>query len=258
MFGVFSAALYLLSNTHSFFNLTNTSTKSLFNFLSGYDLYWFLVTPLVLFLLLNMSWTGPNLLAWFGHITFTAMQYKITYLSTTLFLLVWTTYVTSFYFASKDVFDYTSVTYSLFIWTTLLFSANNIFTAIFFIEILSTLIMLLVITSTFSTTLNYNTLDLTNHHFFNNTLPVTFLQSLLFFFWMSLLGSLSLFFFTILFFTKFLTFDWTLCELVFRYFTVGGSWRDVLFALTTWFTFIFCIFLKCGLPPFFFLKAGVF
>lgn len=256
--GVFIAIIYLLSNIKNFFNLTTASTNSNFTYLSGYDLYWFLMTPVLLVVLINLSWSGPSLLPWFGHLTFAPFQYKITYLTAFFFFLLWTTYVTSFHFASKEVYDYTIVTYSLFMWTTLLFYTNNLFTTLFFIELLSTLIMLLVISSTFSTTSYYNNQDLSQNNFFTHTTPYSFLHGIIFFFWISLIGSLSLFLFLILFFTKFLTFDWFLCELVFHFILFEGEVREVMFVLVVWFLLLFCIFLKCGLPPFFFWKPVFF
>jgi hypothetical protein len=84
---------------------------------------------------------------------------------------------------------------------------NDIFNLYVFIEILSTLITLLLITSTFSTTYFYNNLNLNLHNYFNNTTPFFFVQMLMYFFWISLISSLNLFFFLILFYIKFLTFD---------------------------------------------------
>lgn len=254
VFGLTVVVLYLLSNIKTFFSLTTTQSSDTFTYLSGYDLYWFLVTPVMAFLLINTSWSGPSVLVWFGHLIFTSFQYKMTYLTIFLFLLLWSTYVTSFSFASKEVYDFVSVTYSLFVWLTFLFTVNNLFTTLFFIELLSTLIMLLIITSTFSTTFNYTTIDLAKYNYFGNNTPFTYLHSIIFFFWISLLGSLSLFFFSILFFTQFITFDWFLCEFVLHYVLVDGNFSELLRTLVTWATFLFCIFLKCGLPPFFFWK----
>ena len=258
IFGVFIGIVYIVSNVKTFFNFTSTRTNSNFFSLSGNDLCWFLLTPLVLFLVLNLSWSGPSILPWFGHLTFSSFQHRITYLILFLFTCLWVSYVTSLQFSSKEVYDYTTVTYSLFIWTILLFYTNNLFTTMFFIELLSTLIMLLVITSTFSTTHYYNVRNLTHHGFFNTTTPYSFLHTVIFFFWISLIGSLSLFLFLMLFFTKFLTFDWFLCESVFHFILFEGEVRDVLFTLVIWVLILFCIFLKCGLPPFFFWKPVFF
>jgi len=258
MFGIFITLLYLVSNIKNFFNFTKLNTNSSFTYLSGLDLYWFLITPLALIFLLNLTWVGPSLSTWFGHILFTSVQYKFTYFITFFFTLTWSTYVSSFYYSSKEVYDFTSVTFSLFIWLVFIFYSNNIFTMIFFIEVLSTLIMLLVVTSTFSTSHFYNNLNLSSHGFFQLTTPYTYLNSIIFFFWISLIGSLNLFFFLILFFIKFLTFDWFLCEYVFNYLiNTGLSW-DIFFMTVAWFNLVFCIFLKCGLPPFFFWKPTFF
>ena len=258
VFGVFITLTYLISNVKTFFNYTRTAASSQFTYLTGFDLYWFLLTPITILFLLNFSWVSPSISGWFGHVMFTSMQYKMTYLLTTFFLMVWTLMCSSLHFSSKDVYDFMAVTYSMFVWLVFLFYSNNLFTLIFFIEVLSTLIMLLIVTSTFSNAYFYNNLNLTSHNFFTITTPLAYLNSIIFFFWVSLIGSLNLFFFLILFFIKFLSFDWFVIELVFSYVTSTGLSYDILFNVAVWFNIVFCIFLKCGLPPFFFWKPTFF
>ena len=140
----------------------------------------------------------------------------------------------------------------------LLFFSNNIFTVIFFIEVLSTLITLLLITSVFSSTYFYNNLNLSKHAYFAQSTPFALLQTLMFFFWISLISSLNLFVFLVLFYLHFLTFDWFLLEAVFAYLLAVSDLQMLASASLTWFTFLFCIFLKCGLVPFYFWKPTFF
>jgi len=191
---------------------------------------------------------------WFGHLLFSSFQLKVTYLISFIFVLIWVAYASSFYYSSQEIFDYTIVTYSFFLWTVFLFYSNNIFTVIFFIEILSTLITLLLITSVFSSTYFYNNLSLTNHSYFNQSTPFSFLQTLMFFFWISLISSLNLFLFLTLFYLQFLTFDWYILESIFYYVIASSDLKSIFFSSLTWFSFLFCIFLKCGLVPFYFWK----
>lgn len=193
-------------------------------------------------------------MVWFGHLIFSSFQLKITYLVTFTFTLIWIAYASSFYYSSQEVFDYTIVTYSFFMWTVFLFYSNNIFTVIFFIEILSTLITLLLITSVFSSTYFYNNLSLTNHSYFNQSTPFSFLQTLMFFFWISLVSSLNLFLFLTVFYLKFLTFDWFTLEAIFYYVVSISNLKSIFLTSLVWFSFLFCIFLKCGLVPFYFWK----
>jgi hypothetical protein len=115
LFGVFITVLYLLSNLKTYIHLSTHSTRSNFYYLAGYDLYWLFLTPTILFFLINLTWVSPTILPWFGHLTFSAFQYKVSYLTLFLFLLTVTTYVTTFKFTSKEVYDYTIVLYSLFV-----------------------------------------------------------------------------------------------------------------------------------------------
>lgn len=179
---VFTAIFYLIPNIKDFTNYNAFSNSTLFSSISGLHLLSLLVTPLLLILLVNFSWTSPTLTVWFGHLIFTSFQLKMTYLVTLTFLFIWVTYSTTLYYSSQEVYDYTIVTYSFLFWTIFLFYSNNIFTVIFFVEILSTIITLLLITSVFSSTYFYNNLSLTNHSYFNQSTPFSFLQTLMFFF----------------------------------------------------------------------------
>lgn len=251
---IFSIIIYLVANIKDFVSYSNFANNNLFNYLTGLDLLYFFKTPLLILLLVNFSWISPSILIWFSHIIFTSFQFKITYLILGFFILVWLFYSISFYYSSQEIFDYTIVTYSFFIWIIFLFYSNNIFTVIFFIEILSTIITLLLITSTFSTTYFYNNLSLTSHNYFNQSTPFSFLQTLMFFFWISLISSLNLFVFLSLFYLKFLTFDWYILESIFFYVISLSDLKSLFFSSLVWFNFLFCIFLKCGLVPFFFWK----
>lgn len=251
---IFSAILYLVSNIREFTNYTAFPNSTLFTYIPGLDILSILVTPLLVVFFINFSWTSPVLTVWFGHLIFSSFQLKVTYLVTWTFLFVWVSYASSFYYSSQEIFDYTIVTYSFFLWMTFLFYSNNIFTVIFFIEILSALITLLLITSVFSSTYFYNNLSLTSHSYFNQSTPFSFLQTLMFFFWISLVASLNLFVFLTLFYLKFLTFDWFTLEAVFSYVVAVSDLKSIFFTSLTWFSFLFCIFLKCGLVPFYFWK----
>jgi len=135
-----------------------------------------------------------------------------------------------------------------------MFLSNNLFTFIFFLEILSTIITLLLVSSVFSSVYFYNNLSLTLNNYFNTTTPFAFLQTLVFFFWISLIASLNLFVFLILLYLKFLTFDWFLIEAIFSYIISLSNLKSIFYIALGWFNFLFCIFLKCGVVPFYFWK----
>jgi hypothetical protein len=254
----FSVLLYLLANIREYLNFNNFSNFNLFSYLTGFDLMGFNLLPLLLIILLNWSWTGPTTMAWFGHLIFSNLQFKINYLFFFFFFLILIAYFSVFYYSSAEIYDYIITIYSFFFWLNLLFFSNNIFTFIFFIEVLSTLISLLFITSTFSSLYFYNNISLTLNNYFNNSTPFAFLQTLLFFFWISLVSSLNLFVFLILLYIKFLTFNWFLLEAIFSYVILNQSFKSIFYISLTWFNFMFCIFLKCGVVPFYFWKPTFF
>ena len=116
------------------------------------------------------------------------------------------------------------------------------------------MIILLITTSVFSSTYFYNNLSLTLHSYFNATLPFSFLQTLLFLFWISLIASLNLFIFLILLFLKILTFDWFLIESIFGFLLSISPIKTTFFLALIWLNFLSCLFIKCGIAPFFFWK----
>ena len=255
---VISAILYALACVKEFVHSTKFRRVNRFLYLTGFDIYWILITPIALCVIINFAWAAPTVSAWFGNLVFSGFQYKISYLVIAIFYILITVYCTSFYFSSKEVYDYVSVCFNFFLWIYFLFTANTLFTVIFFIEILSTLITLLVVTASFSTTYFYNNLNLNLHNYFNNTTPVFFIQMLLYFFWISLISSLNLFIFLILFYIKFASFDWFILEFVLFYIVQFAQIKDLVFLALIWLNLLFCIFLKCGLVPFYFWKPAFF
>lgn len=251
---VFCVILYLLPTVRDLINYSKFKKINGFEYVLGMDLYWLFMTFLFFFLITNFSWVSSSVTAWFGNIIFSNFQLKLAYLVIFFFHLVILVYATSFYFSSKQLYDFIIVTFNFFYWIYFLFFVNNVFTLVFFIEILSTLIFLLLVVSTFSSTYFYNNLDLNLHNYFNNNMPFFYLQTLMYFFWISLVTSLNLFFSIILFYLKFLTFDWFIIEFIFFYIINLHSSKDIFFIFFIWFNFLFCIFLKCGLVPFFFWK----
>ena len=255
----FLAQTYLVANLKDFTTYNTTvSNNTPFSYNTGFDLIKFFFFPIFIFLCLNFSWTSPSLLVWFGHLYLTPLQYKIFFWLLTWFAAVLLVQLTSFYFTGTDVYDYMIVQYFFLMWLLLLFYTTNLFSFIFFIEILSILIMLLLVTSTFSTTYFFTITNFTSHSYFQQTLPFAFLQTLLFFFWVSLIGSLTLFVFLLLFYLKFVTFEWFLVEVIFYYLTSASSLKDLYSIALIWFLFLVSIFLKCGLAPFYFWKPTFF
>ena len=237
---------------------TSSPTKTTYSYTTGLTNLILVLTPLLILFVLLLSWTGPTVLAWYGHIAFTNWQYRISYFVILNFAALLLAYSTSIYFSSNDVYDYYIVIFNFFYWIMYLFYSNNLFTFIFFIEVISTLIILLLTTSTFSSSYFYNLRNLSQHSYFQTTTPITFFRSILFFFWISLVGSLNLFVFLTLFYLKVLTFDWFLMESLVFYILTVGNLKSLFTLLIVWLVLMFCIFLKCGLVPFYFWKPTFF
>ena len=232
--------------------------SSRFSSIDGNDLIKLLLTPMLLLVVLHFSWSGPAITAWFGHLAFSAFQFKITYLLSAFFVSYFCLFLTGVHYSSMNVYDYTTTLFNFFLWLWLMFFSNNLFTFIFFLELLSALITLLLVTSTFSSAHFYNTLSYSKHSYFQTSTPTALLQVLLMFFWTTLLSSLTLFVFLIMFYLQFLTFDWNLIDSIFTFLVSTSSLKSIFTVSFSWLLILVCIFIKCGIVPFFLWKPAFF
>lgn len=166
--------------------------------------------------------------------------------------------MSSTYMSSNEVYDFFITQFSFFYWIIVLFMANTLFTLMFIIEVISTLIFLLVATSIFSTTFFYKNINFDILNFFAGMGPLTFLRSIFYFFWVSLISSLNLFVFLIYMYKFLMTFDWFLVEHIFLYFTTVSTTKSIISFGLVWFFIIFSIFLKCGVAPLYLWKPTFF
>ena len=240
--------LPVLSTSTRYLNFKNSAGSDVVN---GFDyipvLIMFIVFPLTAVLL----WSAPSVSVWFGHLVITNFQIKMQFFIFAIFSLVLTTLVLNFYFSTQEVYDYVITLYGFLYWISLLFYANSLFTVIFTIEVLSSLVFLYLVVSTFSSAFFYRNIDLSFGNFFNTQMPYNHLKSIIFYFWVSLISSLNLFFFIILLYTKLLTFDWYVLEYVLSFFITTNSFKSILGLGVIWFILIMSIFLKCAIAPLF-------
>ena len=255
----FSLVLYLLPTLSSSNSVRfKTTTNTLFYFISGSEITSFLLLPLLCLILLNFSWSSCSISAWFGHLVFTGFQYKVTYLISFFFVLILASVSSLTYFSASEIYDFFITKYNFFYWLIIIFSANSFFTVIFIVEVLSTLVFLLLVTSVFSSTFFYRNISFDSSFFLQSVLPYTFLNSIIFLFWVSLLSSLNLFVFLIYISLNLMTFDWFLLEYVFYYYVSTTTLNELFTTGLIWFFLMFSIFLKCGIAPVFFWKPSFF
>jgi hypothetical protein len=251
--------LYLLPITGNQYNsLTQSYYQSNFKYTSGQDVYPIFVLMVTFLMLLNWSWFSPSVSAWFGHVAINSLQLKIFLFTWLLFLL--TTYVelSNSYLSSRDVYDSLITKVSLAFWLSFLFFSNSLITTIFIIEVMSALLFLLITTSVYSTTFYYKNIDFSQYNHFQNVIPYSFLNSLIYFFWVSLIASLNLFLFTIYLYTNLMSLDWYLLEHIYYYYLSVSCYKDLYLLGVVWFIMLFSILLKCGIAPFFIWKPTFF
>ena len=251
--------LYLIPISGTQFNsLTQSYTQSNFKFISGYDVFPILLYSIFFILFINWSWFSPSLSAWFGHVAVTAFQVKIFTLIWLLFLFTSYVELSNAYFSSRDAYDSLITKLSLAFWLALIFFSNSLITTIFIIEVMSALLFLLITTSVYSTTFYYKNIDFSQYNYFQNVMPYSFLNSLIYFFWVSLVSSLNLFLFTMYLYTNLMSLDWYLLEHIYFYYLTVSSYKDLYLLGVVWFIMLFSILLKCGIAPFFLWKPTFF
>jgi len=237
---------------------TTVKTKNNFYIITSSEVILFFLVPLVCTYIINASWSSSDLTVWFGHIIYTSFQSKVLYLIFCMFYLVIYFIFSTTYFSSNEIYDFIITKFNFLYWVSLLFMCNSIFTLMFIIEVISTLIFLLITTSVFSTSFFYKNINFDNKNFFQNLTPFTFLQSLFFFFWISLISSLNLFVFIIFIYKSLITLDWFLLEHIFYYLTHTSSFKALFLIGISWFFIVFSVFLKCGIAPLFIWKPTFF
>lgn len=244
----------LVNNLSFSFNKSKITT----DFISGLDVFWVVMLIYSIFFFLTLLWVSPTFSVWFGHLLIASLQLKITYFIFLYFIFLIFIFTNNVYFSSREVYDYFITMFSFFYWIVFLFYSNSIFSTIFIIEVISSLIFLFLITSTFSTAFFYRNTNLSFGTFFQNTTPFIYLQSIIFFFWMSLIASLNLFLFLILLYFKMFTFDWYLLEYITSFVLNTSSYKELVAVAIIWFILMFSIFLKCGLAPLYIWKPTFF
>lgn len=256
---LFSALIYLLPITLTKLNLkVTTKIQSTFYIISGSEMYLFFLTPCLIIFFISFLWSSMDLTVWFGHLVFSTFQLKVFYFVLFIFFLVLyiTTSVT--YYSSNEIYDFTITQFNFLYWLLLLFMTNSTFTLMFLIEVTSSLLFLLITSSVFSTSFFYKNVNFELTNFFSQLTPFSFLQSLLYFFWISLVSSLNLFVFLVYFYQHLVTFDWFFLEHIFLYLTLTCDGRGLTSIGFAWFFIMFSIFLKCGVSPLFLWKPTFF
>ena len=257
-FFITSTLVYILSNLYTYIMTNNFTTNNTFTSYNGTDLLKLLFTPTLFLLLVHTTWVGPSLTAWFGHLIFSNFQFKLTYVLYSFFTTYLIVLLSTHHTSSLNFFDFITTLLNFFMWVWVLSFSSNVFTFIFFLELLSATVTLLLVTSTFSSYHFYNNISFTKHSYFQISTPTAYLQTLMFFFWITLFASLALFLFLITFYLKFFTFDFSLISSIFTFLVLNSSLKSLLSVSLTWFMFLISISIKCGLLPFYLWKPSFF
>ena len=255
---IVSSLLYILPNIMMFTRTNETLRNYMFNTLTLRETAKFIYTFPALILVYHSLWISPVLTLWFGHLTFTALQFKVLYLVSVMFITYLISLCNVTHLSSRLIYDYVITLFHLWVWLWVLFFTNNLFSLIFFVELLSISVTLLLVTSVFTSSHFYNLTSYTTHTYFQHSYPTTLLHTLVTFFWMTLVSSLLLFLFLLIFHVLILTFDLSLINSLFMFLTSSSETVLITSLSLTWFMFLLCIFIKGGIVPFFVWKPSFF
>ena len=218
--------------------------------------YWLAFTTVLVFWI--SCWCGPTVVSGFGHVSFSSFERKIFLLAWLLFTLYLVLHLTSSVLSSTAGFDHITVVYNLTYWTPFLFLTTNVLSLSLVIEVLTSLITLLIITSFNSSSINFNWRSSTSKSLTFSCLSSTYLYSLLTFFWTSLISTLVLFFFIILFYSRITTLDWSLLAIITNYVLFSSTLLHISSVSFLWSLILITIFLKCSITPFHLWKLTFF
>jgi hypothetical protein len=255
---VFSTTVYILPEILACAATTSFKNNLKYIHIKAETMRRFLILPVISIFFITFVWTSPVINTWFGQLTISAFQRAISLFVAVIFTLTIYVYTTYLIFNTKEVYDFIITIFNVFLWILFIFYANNIFTVVFFIEILTGLTVLLFITSIHSSTYTFNTSSFSKSLYFNQLAPRATLDVLIFFFWMSLLSSLFLFIFLIFFYIHVPTFEFSLTEILLNHMFHTYLFKQFFTIIFVTFLLLMIIFLKCGLVPLYVWKPIVF
>jgi len=171
---VLSIIMYTIPSSSQQLKYSMSKVKDSSDILSGLDVYRIMFTSYLLLLSVGFIWSAPSSSVWFGHLVVTPFQVKMSIMSILYFMAISYVLSTTSYFSSREIYDYFISTLSFAYWVSLIFYSNSFFTALFIVEVLSSLSLLLITTSTFSTSFFYRNLNFNFGGFFSNVYTILF------------------------------------------------------------------------------------
>lgn len=179
-----SILLYLIPTlAENHFNASSSfSNKNNFFLVKGSSVFLVLLQFLVvIFLVLGYCFFYCNSI-WVGHIVISTFSKKVFILFFVISILYFYAFLSYTTFSSREVYDFLIVNVNMLLWVYLLFLSNTIISSFFIIEVLSALLFLLLVTSSFSSMSFYNNLDFSANYYLGGNMPSSFLKSIIFFF----------------------------------------------------------------------------
>ena len=193
--------------------------------------------------------------AWFGHLICGEFQFFIINLLTNLFILLFLIYKIIFWYSTREINDYIITCFFIYNWSIFLFFSNSLFTTIFFFEIISISVFLLFLNICFSSyNIRYNAFLYVNRRYSSFFILNYYLNSLIFYYWISFIASVGMFIFLSLFLINFCSFEWFFINLIFIYETQTLIKFDLFYYNIIWYFFLMFFFIKIGLSPIYLWK----
>lgn len=189
-----------------------------------------------------------------GHLIITSQVLKINILLILVFFIYTLCFLELSVFSSRSVFDFIIIILTFLLWFLFLYALTSLFAVVFLFELLSILVLLLLVSSAFTTFRN----PLCGVSLQNSNTNSQNLNGFLHFFWVSLISSILLFLSIVYFKSFFFSFEWSFLEVSFVYVVNGLFLFNFPLQNIIWITLLIAIFIKTGVAPFFIWKVVAF
>jgi len=215
----------------------------------------------IIFLLITINFyivSGYSTSLWFNHLLLDSFNFKINILVSFTFFISLIFTMHNNLFLNSSVINFLSSIINLFIWIFFIFLSSNILSFIFLLEMISASVTTLTVSSFFFINFKFSKLKLTYNNYFFLNISFYKVSSIMYFFWTSFLTSINLFFFLLIFNYYFYTLDLVFFNHLLSFNLNFFSYSNIIVYFFIVFLFLFIIFLKCGLVPFFLWKPNFF
>ena len=111
---IFCIIIYCLPTLTNKNAYTLSKNNFSFKYINSFDIMPVVLAPTLLLFIVQCLWTSPAISAWFGHLIFSGMQLKTTYLIMFTYSGVVLAFISASYFSSREIYDFVITIFNFF------------------------------------------------------------------------------------------------------------------------------------------------